>query len=197
MAMMVNELRCLECGSICENVQFEEGGRRSGVCRNPTCKLNQDGIGIVSECRGAVVAMSFPTGGHRLEQLISLTEGKALPEPLPEDVGELDGLAFCGDCGAPIFYDGKRYYRHVQDLPQSRLRKLMRVRRFAEQVYKWIITLRFQSSEHGEQPNPFLWEMDEEEFCGHVATRPGARDLWLLFGGLQRDPNDVNGLEDT
>ncbi len=197
MAVVGDELRCPECGSICENVQVKEDGHRTGVCRNPTCKLNEDGIGIVSEVQGAVVAMSFPTRGPRLEELMHIAEGKTSHEPLPEDVGVLDGLTSCGECGAPIFYDGKEHYRHVQRLPQSRLRKLMRVRRFAEQVYKWMITLRFECPEHGEQPNPFLWEMDADEFCNHVATRAGARDLWLLLRDLERDHNEINGIKDT
>lgn len=181
----MDDLRCPECGSICADVKVKEDGRRSGVCRNLSCKLNQDGIGIISEVDGAVVALSFPTSGPRLDELKRIAEGKPSGEPLPEDVGVFDGLTFCGKCGAPIFYDGKRDYRHVQDLPQSRLRKLMRVRRFAEVVYKWLISLDFTCPVHGEQPNPFLWEMDKDGFCDHVATRDGARDLWLVLRDVE------------
>jgi uncharacterized C2H2 Zn-finger protein len=182
---MMAELRCPGCGSICAEVKVKEDGSRSGVCRNPACRLNQDGIGLITETDGVVASMSFPTSGPRLRELMDIVDGKAPHEPLPEDVGMLDGITFCGECGAPMFYDGKQYYRHVQNLPQSRLRKLMKVQRFAEQVYGWLITLDFTCPEHGRQPNPFVWELDKETFCGHVATRAGARDLWLVLRGVQ------------
>jgi len=179
------ELRCPRCGSICANVQVKEDGDRTGVCRNPACELNHDGIGIITEVQGTVVSMSFPTAGPRFDELKQIVEGRSPREALPEDVGILDGLTFCGECGAPIFYDGKKHYRHVQDLPQSRLRKLMKVRRFAEVVYGWLTTLRFACPECGEKPNPFVWEIDKAEFCNYVATRTGARDLWLTLRGLE------------
>jgi hypothetical protein len=185
---MIDELRCPECGSLCEDVKTKKDGSRSGICRNPACRLNQDGIGLVSEIGGAAAAISFPVRGPRLQELLDIVEGKPSREPLPEDVGMLDGLAFCGECAAPIFYDGKGYYRHVQDLPQSRLRKLMRVRRFAEQVYGWLTTLDFGCPVCGKRPNPFVWEISKEEFGDYVATRAGARDLWLLLqGGTDED----------
>ena len=180
---MTGELRCSECGSVCADVKVKEDGSRSGVCRNPACRLNQDGIGLITETNGVVASISFPTRGPRLQELMDIVEGKAPSEPLPEDVGELDGLTFCGECGAPLFSDGKGYYRHVQDLPQSRLRKLMRVRSFAEKVYGWLTTLEFGCPVHGKRPNPFIWEVSKEEFCDHVATRAGSRDLWLLLQG--------------
>jgi hypothetical protein len=190
---MMSELRCPECGLPCSDIKFKEDGSRTGVCRNPACKLNSDGIGLVTEVQGAVAAISFPIGGPRLKELMDIIDGKPVPhEPLPEDVGELDGLTFCGGCGAPLFYDGKKYLRHVQDLPQSRLRKLMKVRRFAEVVHKWLRTLRFGCLEHGEQPNPFLWEIDLDEFCDYVATRQGARDLWLLLQN-EMPPEAIRG----
>ena len=175
------ELSCPKCGSICANVEVKKDGSRYGICRNLTCQLNQDGIGVIIETEGAVVSMSFPTGGPRLDQLTEILEGRALQESLPEDVSMLDGFTFCGECGAPIFSDGEQYYRHIQDLPRSRLRKLMKVRRFAEQVHKWLTTLDFTCPEHGRQPNPFVWELDKEKFCRYVATRAGARDLWLIL----------------
>ena len=182
---MTTELRCPECGSICANVQVKEDGDRTGVCRNPACELNRDGIGIITEIQGAVVSMSFPTAGPRFDELKQIVEEKSPREALPEDVGMLDGLTFCGECGAPIFYDGKKHYRHVQNLPQSRLRKLMKVHRFAEVVYGWLTTLRFACPECGEGPNPFVWEIDRDEFCNYVATRTGSRDLWLTLRGLE------------
>ncbi len=179
------ELRCPECGSICADVKVKEDGSRSGVCRNPACRLNQDGIGLITETYGVVASISFPTSGPRLQDLMDIVDGKAPREPLPEDVGMLDGFTFCGECGAPMFHDGKQYYRHIQDLPQSRLRKLMKIQRFAEQVYNWLITLDFTCPEHGRQPNPFIWELDKETFCRHVATRAGARYLWLVLRGVK------------
>jgi len=186
----MTELRCPECGSVCIDVKVKEDGARSGVCRNPVCRLNQDGIGLITEINGVVASISFPTGGSRLHDLMEIVEGKAPSEPLPEDVGMLDGFTFCGECGAPIFYDGKQYHRHVQNLPQSRLRKLMRVPRFAEQVYSWLITLEFICPEHGRQLNPFIWELDKETFCGHVAMRAGARALWLLLRDLEMEDGE-------
>lgn len=181
----MSELRCPECGLPCSDIKFKEDGSRTGVCRNPACKLNSDGIGLVTEVQGAVAAISFPTGGPRLKELMDIVEGKPVPhESLPEDIGVLDGLTFCGDCGAPLFYDGKKHYRHVQHLPQSRLRKLMKVHRFAEVVHRWLTTLDFICPVHGEQPNPFIWEMDKDQFYNHVATRAGARDLWVLLRDL-------------
>ncbi len=181
----MTELQCPECDSICADVKVKEDGSRYGVCRNPACRLNQDGIGLVTEINSVVVSMSFPTSGPRLQNLMGIVDGNAPIEILPEDVGILDGFTFCGECGAPLFYDGKQHYRHLQDLPQSRLRKLMKVRRFAEQVYNWLITLDFTCPEHGSQPNPFIWELDKEMFCGQVATRVGARELWLVLRGVE------------
>jgi len=151
------------------------------VCRNPACPLNQDGIGLITQSEGVVAVMSFPTSGPRLEELMDFVDGKAPRETMPEDIGVLDGFTFCGDCGAPMFHDGKQRYQHIQDLPQSRMRRLMKVRKFAEQVHGWLTTLNFTCPDHGAQPNPFIWEMDKETFAAYVATRAGARRLWLLL----------------
>jgi hypothetical protein len=178
---MMAELICPECGSICAEVKVRKNGWRSGVCRNPACPLNQDGIGLITQGEQVVAAMSFPTSGKRLQDLADFVEGKAPRETVSEDIGVLDGFTFCGECGSPMFHDGKQHYRHIQDLPQSRLRKLMKVKNFAEQVHGWLTTIAFACPDHGTQPDPFIWEMDKETFAGYVATRAGARRLWLLL----------------
>ena len=181
---MTTELRCPECGSICADVKVQENGWRSGVCRNPACRLNKDGVGLITQARGVVAVMSFPTSGTRLEDLMAMVHGKAPSDSLPEDVGVLDGFTFCGECGAPMFSDGKEHYRHIQGLPRDRVCKLMKVRKFAEQVYSWLVTVDFTGHKHGRQPNPFIWELDRETFCGYVATRAGVKDLLSVLRRL-------------
>jgi hypothetical protein len=63
---------------------------------------------------------------------------------------------------------------------------LMKVQMCAEQVYKYLINLDFTCPEHGKQPNPFMWEVDKEQFCNHVATEAGATDLWFCLKSISR-----------
>jgi len=181
---MTTELRCPECGSNCVDVQVQENGWRFGACTNLDCRLNQNGMGIIIQATSVVVSMSVPANIPPFEDLMAMVHLKTPGDKLPEDFGLMDGSIFCGECDAPVFSDGKENYQHIQGLPRDRVCKLMKVRKFAEQVHSWLVTVDFIGHKHGRQPSPFIWELDRETFCGYVATRAGVKDLLSVLRRL-------------
>ncbi|MFC1906846.1 hypothetical protein ACFLW8_02000, partial [Chloroflexota bacterium] len=137
------------------------------------------------QATSVVVSMSVPANIPPFEDLMAMVHLKTPGDKLPEDFGLMDGSIFCGECGAPVFSDGKEHYRHIQDLPRDRVCKLMKIRKFAEQVYSWLIALEFTRHLHGRQSNPFIWELDQETFCRYVATQDGVIDLWLSLRSVK------------
>lgn len=98
----------------------------------------------------------------------------------------LDGLLWCEDCACPLLSDGAGHYRHIFDLPVSRLRKLIRDEFIADKLADWFINLKGKCPGCGEEKHPFVG-ITKEQFMARVSTRHGAEDFARTVKDFFRD----------
>ena len=109
-----------------------------------------------------------------------------------ENGGVFDGLMYCGDCGMPMFTDGKGHYVHANQLAIGRLRKLMEDKGNAVAVLKWLSSLEVFCPDCKVIERPFK-DLEEDAFCDRAKTKLGAKDLYQALGHIASPPSIHGG----